>query len=104
MVVRWGGPGIGESRNPGAKLRIAGVGPLVSLLLGEVFLGVAALLRAIIDWFVVGAATAENQQVTGCGRLGELAIRDVMAPNPETAPGSMTVEELRPSARPSILS
>jgi Zn-dependent protease len=28
----------GEARNPGAELRIAGVGPLVSLLLGGVFL------------------------------------------------------------------
>jgi Zn-dependent protease len=171
----------GEARNPGAELRIAGVGPLVSLLLGGVFLGVAALLRAgdydglllaafawlgginialaafnvipaapldggrllrsliwwrtgdrlkatrwasragqafgwalvllgllgfltgegfgalwlaLIGWFVVGAATAENQQATVRGRLGELAIRDVMTPNPETAPGSMTVEEL----------
>jgi Zn-dependent protease len=171
----------GEARNPGAELRIAGVGPLVSLLLGGVFLGVAALLRAgdydglllaafawlgginvalaafnvipaapldggrllrsliwwrtgdrlkatrwasragqafgwalvllgllgfltgegfgalwlaLIGWFVVGAATAENQQATVRGRLGELAIRGVMTPNPETAPGSMTVEEL----------
>ncbi|HWR49232.1 MAG TPA: site-2 protease family protein [Pseudonocardiaceae bacterium] len=36
----------GEARNPGAELRIAGVGPLVSLLLGVVFLVVAHLLAA----------------------------------------------------------
>jgi Zn-dependent protease/CBS domain-containing protein len=36
----------GEARNPGAELRIAGVGPLVSLLLGVVFLVVAGLLAA----------------------------------------------------------
>ncbi|MBV9010545.1 MAG: site-2 protease family protein [Pseudonocardiales bacterium] len=36
----------GEARSPGAELRIAGVGPLVSLLLGVVFLVVAALVRA----------------------------------------------------------
>lgn len=171
----------GEARNPGAELRIAGVGPLVSLLLGVVFLGVAALLRnagydgltlagfawlgginialavfnvipaapldggrllrsiiwwrtgdrlkatrwssragqffgwvlvalglltfftgqgfgalwlALIGWFLVGAATAENRQATVRGQLGELAIRDVMTANPVTAPGSMTVEEL----------
>ena len=35
----------GEARNPSAELRIAGVGPLVSLLLGVLFLVVAALLR-----------------------------------------------------------
>ena len=171
----------GEAPNPGAELRIAGVGPLVSLLLGGLFLGVAALLRAggydglalagfawlgginialavfnaipaapldggrllrsiiwwrtgdrltatrwssragqffgwvlvalgllgfltgdgfgalwlaLIGWFLVGAASAENQQATVRGQLGELAIRDVMTPHPETAPGSMTVEEL----------
>ncbi|MBV9059529.1 MAG: site-2 protease family protein [Pseudonocardiales bacterium] len=171
----------GEASNPGAELRIAGVGPLVSLLLGGVFLGAAALLRAggydglmlagfawpgginialavfnvipaapldggrllrsiiwwrtgdrlkatrwssragqvfgwglvalglfgfltgdgfgalwlaLIGWFLVGAATAENQQATVRRQLGEMAIRDVMTPNPETAPGSMTVEGL----------
>lgn len=35
----------GEASNPGAELRIAGIGPLVSLLLGLVFLGVAGLLQ-----------------------------------------------------------
>lgn len=171
----------GEASNPGAELRIAGVGPLVSLLLGGVFVGAAALLRAggydgltlagfawlgginialavfnvipaapldggrllrsiiwwrtgdrlkatrwssragqvfgwglvalglfgfltgdgfgalwlaLIGWFLVGAATAENQQATVRRQLGEVAIRDVMTPNPETAPGSMTVEGL----------
>ncbi|MFI0794958.1 site-2 protease family protein [Micromonospora rubida] len=34
----------GEARDPGAELRIAGVGPLVSLIIGVVFGGIAALL------------------------------------------------------------
>ncbi|MFF3856538.1 site-2 protease family protein [Micromonospora sp. NPDC002575] len=34
----------GEARDPGAELRIAGVGPLVSLIIGVFFGGVAALL------------------------------------------------------------
>jgi Zn-dependent protease/predicted transcriptional regulator len=171
----------GEARSPGAELRVAGVGPLVSLLLGVVFLAVAALLRAgghdglalaglawlgginlalavfniipaapldggrllrsviwwrtgnrltatrwasragqvfgwalvalglltffagrgfgelwlaLIGWFLVGAATAENRQATVRGQLSEVAIRDVMTPNPVTASGSMTVEDL----------
>lgn len=171
----------GEARNPGVELRIAGVGPLVSLLLGAVFLVVAGLLAAsgydglvlgafgwlgginialavfnaipaapldggrllrsviwwrtgdrlkatvwssragqvfgwilialglvtfltrgglgglwlaLIGWFLVGAATAESQQATVRGRLGELAVRDLMTPHPVTAAGSMTVEEL----------
>lgn len=35
----------GEASNPGAELRIAGIGPLVSLVLGLVFLVVAGLLE-----------------------------------------------------------
>jgi Zn-dependent protease/CBS domain-containing protein len=171
----------GEARNPGAELRIAGVGPLVSLVLGGVFFAVAQLLRvsgyqglvlagfawlgginlalavfnaipaapldggrllrsiiwwrtgdrlkatqwasgagqvfgwllvalglvtfftrgafgglwlALIGWFLVGAATAESQQATVRNQLGGLAIRDVMTPNPVTAPASMTVHDL----------
>ncbi|NBE84686.1 site-2 protease family protein [Micromonospora rubida] len=34
----------GEARDPGAELRIAGVGPLVSLIIGVVFGGIAVLL------------------------------------------------------------
>jgi Zn-dependent protease/CBS domain-containing protein len=171
----------GEARSPGAELRIAGIGPLVSLLLGVVFTGVAGVLEvsgqrglvlagfawlgginialavfnvipaapldggrllrsfiwwrtgdrfkatrwssragqvfgwvlvalglvtfliggdfgglwlALIGWFLVGAATAESQQATVRSQLGELAIRDVMTPNPVTAPASMTVQDL----------
>ena len=171
----------GEARNPGADLRIAGIGPLVSLLLGAAFLGLAKLLAAsgyhnlvvagcawlgainillavfnaipaapldggrllrsiiwwrtgdrlkairwssrageafgwvlvalglitffaradfgglwlaLIGWFLIGAATAESQQATVRNQLGQLAIRDVMTPNPITASGSMTVADL----------
>jgi Zn-dependent protease/CBS domain-containing protein len=35
----------GEAPNPGAELRIAGIGPLVSLILGGVFTGIAWLLH-----------------------------------------------------------
>lgn len=171
----------GEARNPGAELRIAGVGPLVSLLLGLVFLAVAEVLLAsgyyglvmagfawlgginialavfnvipaapldggrllrsviwwftgdrlkatrwasrvgqvfgwvlvavgllafftrgdfgglwlaLIGWFLVGAATAESQQAAVRDQLRGLAIRDVMTPNPVTAPASMTVQDL----------
>jgi Zn-dependent protease/CBS domain-containing protein len=171
----------GEARNPGAELRIAGVGPLVSLALGVVFFAVAEVLLAsgyhglvlasfawlaginimlavfnaipaapldggrllrsiiwwrtgdrlkatrwasgagqvfgwvlvalglltlftrgnfgglwlaLIGWFLAGAATAESQQATVRDQLGALAIRDVMTPNPVTAPASMTVQDL----------
>ncbi|MGH3328977.1 MAG: site-2 protease family protein [Streptomycetales bacterium] len=175
-VARLGG----EARDPGAELRIAGVGPLVSVLLGAGFLllawlldivgyqglvvgGVAwlgainlalavfnvipaapldggRLLRslvwwrtgdrlratvvatragqvfgwllvaggllaflaagnvgglwlALIGWFLISAASIEGQQATVRGRLGGLAVREVMTPDPKTAPGSMTVAD-----------
>ncbi len=48
----------GEARNPGAELRVAGVGPLVSLLLGLAFGGVAALLGiAGVGQLIVGAVS-----------------------------------------------
>ncbi len=36
----------GEADTPGSELRIAGIGPLVSLVIGGVFTGIAALMRA----------------------------------------------------------
>ena len=45
----------GEARDPGADLRIAGVGPLVSVVLGVAFLGLAALLGlAGLDGLTLG--------------------------------------------------
>ncbi|MEG3630476.1 site-2 protease family protein [Streptomyces poriticola] len=38
-----------EAKTPGAELRIAGVGPLVSLVLGALFFGVAVLLAAVTE-------------------------------------------------------
>lgn len=46
----------GEARNPAAELRIAGIGPLVSLVLGIVFTGIAAVLVAAgVSGLVAGA-------------------------------------------------
>jgi CBS domain-containing protein len=56
--------------------------------------GFGGLWLALIGWFLVGAATAENRQATVRGQLSEVAIRDVMTANPVTASGSMTVEDL----------
>ena len=171
----------GEARDPGAELRIAGIGPLVSLVLGVAFLLAVVLLgatgyeglvlaafawlgginlllaafnvipaapldggrllrsviwwrtgdrlkatvwssragqvfgwiliavglvtflgtgafgwlwMALIGWFLVGAATVEIEQATVRGRLADMTVRDLMTPDPVTAPASMTVEEL----------
>jgi Zn-dependent protease/CBS domain-containing protein len=171
----------GEARDPGAELRIAGVGPLVSFLLGGIFLLAGALLAAtgyeglvlesltwlgginialavfnavpaapldggrllrsviwwrtgdplkatvwasragqvfgwvlvafglttfviragfnglwlaLIGWFLISAATAEGQLASVRSQLGGTRVRELMTPDPVTAPASMTVEDL----------
>jgi Zn-dependent protease/predicted transcriptional regulator len=171
----------GEARTPGAELRIAGVGPLVSLLIGVGFGAVAVVLAAagstglvpgtfswlaginivlavfnvlpaapldggrllraalwkwrgdrtwaaitaaragrvlgllliffglwqflagatigglwlaLIGWFLLGAATAEEQQARLGDALGGVRVADIMSTQPETAPADLTVAEL----------
>jgi Zn-dependent protease/predicted transcriptional regulator len=170
----------GEVPDPGAEVRVAGVGPLVSLLLGAVFLLLAwlvhasgvqgvvvaalawlgainvllavfnvipaapldggRLLRAVLwqitkdrfkseawsaragqvfgwalvvlaaylvlarreynwiwfallGWFLISAATAENQQAMLQSRLRAVAVRQIMTANPVTVPASATVAQ-----------
>lgn len=64
---------------------------LIGLVLGA---GFGSLWLSLIGWFLSGAASVEGQQAATRGRLAGLAIRDIMTPNPTTAPASMTVAEL----------
>ncbi|SCE98725.1 Zn-dependent protease (includes SpoIVFB) [Micromonospora purpureochromogenes] len=170
----------GEAKNPGAELRIAGVGPLVSLLLGLFFGGIAVVLAlagqrglllgslawlaginvllaifnvlpaapldggrllraavwkatgdrtkasvvaaragwvlgalliglglvqfltgfgvgglwlALIGWFLIGAAGAEERQARMGSALQGVRVSDVMTPQPQTASAEMTVAD-----------
>jgi Zn-dependent protease/predicted transcriptional regulator len=170
----------GEIPDPGAEVRVAGVGPLVSLILGGVFLLLAwlvhasgvqgvvvaalawlgainvllavfnvipaapldggRLLRAVLwqittdrfkseawsaragqvfgwalvvvaaylvlvrrqynwiwfallGWFLISAASAENQQAVLQSRLRTVAVRQIMTANPVTVPASATVAQ-----------
>jgi len=172
----------GEVKDPGAEVRVAGVGPLVSLLLGGGFLLVAwlvdaagvrgvvvaalawlgginvllavfnvipaapldggRLLRAVVwritgdrlkaavwsarsgqvfgwalvvvaaylvlvrrdynwlwfallGWFLISAATAESQQAVIQSRLRSVPVRQIMTPDPVTAPASATVAQFQ---------
>ena len=172
----------GEFPDPGAELRVAGVGPLTSLVLGGVFTLVAWLLDAsgvggvvvaalawlgginillavfnvipaapldggrllqavlwaitkdklkaamwaarsgqvfgwalvviggylvlarrdyswlwfiILGWFLISAATAENQQAVVQSRLRTVAVREVMTADPVTVPASATVDRFQ---------
>jgi Zn-dependent protease/CBS domain-containing protein len=171
----------GEARDPGTELRIAGVGPLVSLLLGGVFYGLTVALAAVgapdlvvggfgwlavinvllavfnalpgapldggrllraalwkwrgdrteaaitaarvgrglgavlialgivqfflsanasglwlalIGWFIIGAAGAEEQQTRLDAALHDVRVGQVMTPAPDTVPAHLTVSEL----------
>jgi Zn-dependent protease/CBS domain-containing protein len=171
----------GEAQDPGTELRIAGVGPLVSLLLGGVFYGLTValaaagapdlvvggvgwlavinvllavfnslpgapldggrLLRAalwkwrgdrtwaaitaarvgrglgallialglvqfflsanasglwlaLIGWFIIGAAVAEEQHTRLDSALAGVRVAQVMTPAPDTVPAELTVSEL----------
>ncbi|WP_262282163.1 site-2 protease family protein [Micromonospora sp. MA102] len=170
----------GEARDPGAELRIAGVGPLVSLIIGLFFGAIAVLLAlagshglllgalswlaginvllavfnvlpaapldggrllraavwkatgdrtkasvvasragwvlgalliglglwqflagsgvgglwlALIGWFLIGAAGAEERQARMGSALRGIRVADVMTPQPQTASGEMTVAD-----------
>jgi CBS domain-containing protein len=64
---------------------------LISVL---AFRDLGGLWLALIGWFLIGAATVETEQATARDQLARLTVRDLMTPNPITAPASLTVAEL----------
>jgi Zn-dependent protease/CBS domain-containing protein len=55
--------------------------------------GLDGIWLALIGWFVVSAATAEEQQARLTGRLGRVAVGQVMAVRPVVLDGNLTVED-----------
>ena len=68
---------------------LVGLGLLQSLVTGT-FSGV---WLALIGWFLVSAATAEEQQARMGSRLSGVRVGDVMTSNPVVADGTMTLQE-----------
>jgi Zn-dependent protease/CBS domain-containing protein len=68
---------------------------LISLGLWELLAlrSYAGLWLALIGWFIVGAAQAEEQQARLTGSLAGVQVRDVMTPDPDTAPADIPVSE-----------
>ncbi|MBQ0986447.1 site-2 protease family protein [Streptomyces sp. F63] len=64
---------------------------LYLVLLGAGFGGVWLVL---IGWFLVAAATVEGGQARLRELLSGVSVREAMSPDPVTAPGSATVEDL----------
>jgi Zn-dependent protease/CBS domain-containing protein len=53
---------------------------------------IGGLWLALIGWFLVGASTAEGQQAQVRSALAGVSVRQIMTPDPVTAPASITVE------------
>ena len=62
---------------------------LVELLAGG---GVSGLWLALIGWFVLNTARAEEASILNRGVLAGVRVADVMSPDPKTAPGWLTID------------
>jgi Zn-dependent protease len=57
-------------------------------------LGLGGIWSILLGWFLLGAARSEEEQVDLEERLAGYRVRDVMTPQPLTAPASISVAEL----------
>jgi Zn-dependent protease/predicted transcriptional regulator len=55
--------------------------------------GAGGLWMALIGWFLVGAARAEESHAEMRGSLGDLRVADVMSRNPVVAPANLTIDD-----------
>ena len=69
---------------------------LIALGILELFFGagVSGVWAILLGWFLLGAARAEKAQLEMEAQLAGLRVKDVMTPDPVTAPASITVDEL----------
>jgi CBS domain-containing protein len=56
--------------------------------------GLSGVWLALIGWFVVSAATAEEQQARLSGRLAGVTVGEVMSAQPTVLDGNLTVDDL----------
>jgi len=54
--------------------------------------GIGGIWIALVGWFVVSAAAAEEQQARLSGRLSGLSVNEVMTPRPLALDGTLTVD------------
>lgn len=73
----------------GLGIVLIGLGLAELLALGSV----AGLWLALVGWFILGAAFAEEQQARLTGSLVGVRAGDVMTPDPDTAPNGISVAE-----------
>lgn len=80
--------------------RVVGFG-FIGLGIAATFVDIpfVSIWTALLGWFIVNAATAEQRHAKLSRSFGELRVRDVMTANPETTRGWMTVEAFADAAR-----
>lgn len=55
---------------------------------------IGGLWMVFIGWFILAASRAEREYILAESALTGLKVRDLMTPDPQTAPGSLTVADL----------
>lgn len=68
---------------------MVGLGLLLALLTGTF----SGIWLALVGWFLISAATAEEQQARMGGRLSGVRVADVMSRHPVVADGTMTLAD-----------
>jgi Zn-dependent protease len=91
---KWRGDRVSATITAARAGRVLGL-LLIGLGLWEVLaLGsFAGLWLAMIGWFILGAADVEERQAQLTGSLAGIRVRDVMSPDPDTAPAGILVSE-----------
>jgi CBS domain-containing protein len=88
-------PGLGCDGLGAGPGRVLGA-VLIALGVWELFAtrgGYGGIWIAVVGRFLMGAAVAEEQQANADATLAVLRVRDVMSPEPFTAPAGITVDE-----------
>lgn len=80
--------------------KVVGFGLIAAGVGGTLFdIPFVTIWTALLGWFIVTAATAEQRHARLSRTLGELRVRDVMTMNPETTRGWVTVDAFVDAAR-----
>jgi Zn-dependent protease/CBS domain-containing protein len=80
--------------------RFVGFGMIGLGIAGTIFdIPFVSIWTALLGWFIVTAATSEQRHARLSQSVGELRVRDVMTPNPETTRGWVTVDAFADAAR-----
>ncbi|HEY3724749.1 MAG TPA: site-2 protease family protein [Acidimicrobiia bacterium] len=73
--------------------KVVGFGLIAAGLVGTILaVPFVTIWTALLGWFIVSAASAEQRHAVLSRSLGDLRVRDAMSPKPETTRGWVTVQ------------